>query len=58
MKAMDNEGFNFPTLLAVTVSGAIYVIASIPQPLFAQLYKVQEKMSNFIKGVGAFKHAE
>ncbi|CAI5489016.1 unnamed protein product [Closterium sp. Naga37s-1] len=73
MRLPDSETPNIPTLLFGTVSGAIGVVASLPQDLFSFLHRLQHPFSppptspalrpqvcltKVIKGVGGLSHAE
>jgi DNA damage-binding protein 1 len=58
MKLPDVEGLNIPTLLFGTINGVIGVIASLPEDKFQFFWKLQQKISQVIKGVGGFSHEE
>lgn len=47
-----------PTILYGTVNGVLGVIASLPQPQFAFLQRVQHNLTRVIKGVGGLSHAD
>ncbi|GJP48061.1 hypothetical protein CLOM_g7334 [Closterium sp. NIES-68] len=58
MRLPDSETTNIPTVLFGTVSGAIGVVASLPQDLFSFLHRLQVCLTKVIKGVGGLSHAE
>jgi len=58
MKQPEGEGLHLPTLIFGTVNGAIGVVASLPQPLYTSLLKIQENLTRVIKGIGGFSHEQ
>ena len=58
MKLSENESLNISTILFVTVSGAIGVLASLPLELYNFLAKLQDKLTKVITGIGGFDHKE
>jgi DNA damage-binding protein 1 len=58
MKMPEAEGMNVPTLLFGTINGVIGVIASLPEDKFQFFWKLQQKISRVIKGVGGFIHEQ
>ena len=45
------------TVLFATISGMVGVVASISQPTYALLRRVQDNLTHIIKGVGGFEHS-
>lgn len=58
MTLPDSDALKVKTLIYGSVNGAIGVIASIPQEHFNFFMKLQDKMTQVIKGVGGFSHSE
>jgi DNA damage-binding protein 1 len=58
MKLPDSEAAKIPTVLFGTLSGAIGVIASLPQPQFLFLSRLQDCLRKVVKGVGGLDHAQ
>jgi len=56
MKLPESEGFQVPTLIYGTVSGAIGVIASLSEEHYKFFSKVQTNLTKVIRGVGGLVH--
>ena len=54
----DSDSLLLPSILYVTTSGAIGVIASLPKQHYDQLLALQTAFLRVIKGIGGFDHAE
>jgi len=55
---INSEESEIPTLIFGTVNGMIGVIASLSQENYSFFARVQECLTNIIKGVGGFSHVE
>mmetsp|Transcript_6838 Transcript_6838/g.17214 ORF Transcript_6838/g.17214 Transcript_6838/m.17214 type:complete len:1079 (-) Transcript_6838:121-3357(-) len=58
MNLPGNENMHVPTIIYASVTGAIGVIASLPQKEFEFMKKVEENMTQVVRGVGGFDHGE
>eukprot|EP00873_Tetraselmis_striata_P003032 jgi/Tetstr1/423296/TSEL_013995.t1 len=58
MRLPDSEAGNIPTLLFGTINGVIGVVASLPEPMFQKLNRLQTALRKVVNGVGGLSHAE
>lgn len=58
MQESGEDGINVDTLIYGTVEGSIGVVASLDKEHFAFFQKVQNALTEVIKGIGGFEHKE